>query len=110
MTLTTKMLYKIAEKMLEDEEVIRLSKDPYVNLTLRKAAIFVLQNAGGYNELFKECGLGDELHLRENGGRIYCYVVNMWDMRTSKTVPITDSILKDFELTEDGEVFVKKYL
>lgn len=109
MVLTVRQLYRVAQNLLKDESVRKLNEQE-PNGSLRQTGIYVLQSAGGDGDLFKECGLGDELHLTEKNGRIYCFVTNLWDMWQSDSQPVTDDILKSFELTEEGESFVYKFL
>lgn len=57
------------------------------------------------NEIFKQYGCGDELHLTVRNGRIYYFIVNMWEMRglggECGIYPIVDSVLSKFEIHDD---------
>lgn len=113
MILTVKQLYSIANKMYKNIEIINefnSFKGRICNDNLSEFVILSLHNAGGFQDLFKEGEMGDELHLHVKNGRIYYYVTNMWDMYTSESFPITDEILKKFHLKDIGVEYISKFL
>ncbi len=118
MHLTVDQVYKIAERLLDDEYILLLKKSSvFSDWPLTKIAVIAFNHTGDMpvsgvsGLLFKSNDLGDELRLIENNGRIYYFIYNNKRFkRRGKTLPITDQVLKDFELTIAGEEFVKKYL
>lgn len=105
MILRVRDIYKIAEKILNTEDL-----SEHIGYTKREYVIFLLNHAGKdvFENIFQDdCGI--ELHLREHNGRIYSYQMDTFTFQCTKAVPISNETLRRFKLTETGEEFVKKY-
>lgn len=118
MTLTVDQVYKIANKLLEDDYVLELyekvknQKSLFcAETSLNDISLIVFQQAGlNCSSLFEKNDRDDLITLVVKNGRIYYSIFNFWDMRIEKPKPITNKILSRFKLTDRGKEFVKKYL
>lgn len=108
MVLMVKDLYRVCEGLLNDEDTLRIHKIGLYDLL--GSAVHVLQKlcgVAGYRSMF-EAKVSSELWLYGKNGRIYYEILEFWDYHSKRGLkPITDSVLKEWELTESAENYLK---
>jgi len=106
--LTVNQIYKIANKIYNSKELDKIS-DITDNNDRRDHALNVLSLPELCYPVFKERNYGDELNLYNVGGRIHYYITNTWDYGASQPVPLTNEILKTFEVDEEAFKMLEKF-
>lgn len=112
MVLTTKDLYKVSESLVNDEDTVRIHNIGLSDLS--GCAVHVLQKrcnkSKGFRSMFKVKDK-HELWLYGKGGRIYYEILGLYEYHSKYGLkPVTDSVLRDWELTENSENYLRTVL
>ena len=106
-SLNVNQVYRIANKIFDSKELDKVCPDKNNKDRLRYTLYTLSSPEPGFTT-FKD-RFGDELNLCDVDGRIYYYVTNLWDYGASKSFPITNEILKAFEVDEEVFGMLKKF-
>lgn len=111
MRMTANMVYNASEKLLNSCCVEELC-NRFPGSDKRKVALYALKHLGdcGRANLFSELLTGEQLYFTEKDGRIYAYIFNSFSGDRGSNEPVTNEILKPFELTKFGKKYIRELL